>query len=992
MKKNYCAITFFVINVLLLCAKAELIKKTETNQQDVSKTNWSESEKNNKAISVKPVLMTWIQNIDPVTWQYDLDSFGSYYPVEMIFKHLNKIGVTHLFLCPGRYGNGYVPYPTKIKYGLPMPEVVKDKRDFLKETLDEAEKYGIQVFLVITPDKRPPSEDVKKARAPLYSRNDKGIIIEGAGLGLNHPEVYSYYHDMIDELINNYGHYKSFAGLSWHEYNSAMYTDTFGDDLDQFKAFCESRYGENYTGNEIPTREDANDKWWRRSVLFRNNVLNTFFKDMSEHVKKRGNLKTWVMVNNNLDFNYSGWKWGNDIVFIENCADNIWVSRGGSKASAEHLINLRGAAVDYGISYPKQNVPLLSMLSFHGKPLIFFEAIITSYFDSQRIRYRSSRSEREPGDFYRTYMGVTEEEEFYFLGRDNIKRWTGLMVACQNSRHLAEIAVVVNSVPFQLRNPKSADKYKEETLCLIDTLSYYCDVEALELNSSMGTLAELLKYKLIIFTEDMPIGLSEEKLNTLMEYVKQGGKIFSINALWHTGRDDLTEEKDVTAYITGVKPITRDAACYRPSVQSAITNIADVSSEGHEIQGWELEPENAEILAINNDKKPILLRYPLGKGEVISSWINIPSLIYLGEKGFVRYLTQIINMMATPPIRGDGSFRILDCLKKDNVVLISLIGPGKGKLRIDLQRIPINETAFQVKELIAGDLINSSNKNGWNADELSRNGVDLDLADNEPCLIAVGNGKRLSSFPGGIVPKWVLKKLAVKQGEVELNAQVPDELKKMSNDKRIKVGILKNTLAAGEILDSLKQNDQISPYFLPYLNNDILKLCDVLILPQAKDPAKDFNPYEEIVRKWVEGGGGVILLHNAAGFATHNKFFPEICEKCLDNPLAKEISIEGKHPITNGLNMGFKHSYGDHITLKKGPQGDIVLKDNFKDAVLLAGKLGKGKVVVNGMCPGIQSPDNSYDAKPCKITGPELTVLCNSIFWLTNKTEMRSGQ
>jgi len=60
--------------------------------------------------------------------------------------------------------------------------------------------------------------------------------------------------------------------------------------------------------------------------------------------------------------------------------------------------------------------------------------------------------------------------------------------------------------------------------------------------------------------------------------------------------------------------------------------------------------------------------------------------------------------------------------------------------------------------------------------------------------------------------------------------------------------------------------------------------------------------------------------------------------------------------------------------------------------VLLAGKLGKGKVVVNGMCPGIQSPDNSYDAKPCKITGPELTVLCNSIFWLTNKTEMRSTQ
>ena len=167
--------------------------------------------------------------------------------------------------------------------------------------------------------------------------------------------------------------------------------------------------------------------------------------------------------------------------------------------------------------------------------------------------------------------------------------------------------------------------------------------------------------------------------------------------------------------------------------------------------------------------------------------------------------------------------------------------------------------------------------------------------------------------------------------------------------------------------------------------DEALAKSQVIIIPKAA--ALFFNRSREMVRDWVAKGGRIMLLHDSVGYRRLKSYFPEIGEAVM-NPKTHEAVVVKEHPVTAGFKTGqqLKHAYTDHIGMKPGPQGEMLLKDERDLAVVVVGKVGKGKVVLNGMITGYASlaPGN-YDGKEAAPEGDELRIFLNAVKWLADE-------
>jgi len=129
------------------------------------------------------------------------------------------------------------------------------------------------------------------------------------------------------------------------------------------------------------------------------------------------------------------------------------------------------------------------------------------------------------------------------------------------------------------------------------------------------------------------------------------------------------------------------------------------------------------------------------------------------------------------------------------------------------------------------------------------------------------------------------------------------------------------------------------------------------------------------------------LLHDAVGYRRHKPAFPEI-GKGTTNPKLDTVKVIKEHPVTKGLKKGetFIHGYADHIAIEKGSEGDVLVVDERGYPVVVIGRIGKGKVVLNGMLTGRASKvKGSYVGVDREPTGGELKLLINAVKWLGEK-------
>jgi uncharacterized membrane protein len=182
------------------------------------------------------------------------------------------------------------------------------------------------------------------------------------------------------------------------------------------------------------------------------------------------------------------------------------------------------------------------------------------------------------------------------------------------------------------------------------------------------------------------------------------------------------------------------------------------------------------------------------------------------------------------------------------------------------------------------------------------------------------------------------------------------------------------------MLGTLRLIPGLNPFLIYNFKPAALDLCQVLILPQARN-ASDMDADVRLrIRKWVENGGRLLLTHDAVGYRSHQPIVPDVCLRGLDLAKRATCIIVAEHPVTRGLALRstFDHSYPDHVTLSPGASGKIVVTDATDNSpVVVVGDHGKGRVIASGLATGLGRGD--ADASP---TGGELQLLLNAVKWL----------
>ena len=133
------------------------------------------------------------------------------------------------------------------------------------------------------------------------------------------------------------------------------------------------------------------------------------------------------------------------------------------------------------------------------------------------------------------------------------------------------------------------------------------------------------------------------------------------------------------------------------------------------------------------------------------------------------------------------------------------------------------------------------------------------------------------------------------------------------------------------------------------------------------------------LQRFVEGGGGLLVTHDAVGMRAQPPIFPQV-EVGLDRPVKEtKVTVALDGPLTAGLSVGstFDHAYYDHVPMQAGEGAQVAITDAAGNPVVVAAEVGEGRYVACGMAIGLQPGDG--EAPP---VGGELTLLCNIITWL----------
>ena len=204
--------------------------------------------------------------------------------------------------------------------------------------------------------------------------------------------------------------------------------------------------------------------------------------------------------------------------------------------------------------------------------------------------------------------------------------------------------------------------------------------------------------------------------------------------------------------------------------------------------------------------------------------------------------------------------------------------------------------------------------------------------------------------------------------------------------KKISVGIYKDGFGIEGLRWGLGEVPGISLNIFYDLNMQTINKFDVIIFSGTKNVEMgdiEDKDWSKRIRKFVSNGGGVIFTHNACGrYITFPSMFTEICEGVLGRNKNRELHIASLHPITSDFNKNnaFIHTSDDHLLLRKGNKGSVLIKDIKGNNIVLVGRVGEGKVVFLGNLPGLGKKDQSVELK-----NEEFKILIRAIRWLATK-------
>ncbi len=242
---------------------------------------------------------------------------------------------------------------------------------------------------------------------------------------------------------------------------------------------------------------------------------------------------------------------------------------------------------------------------------------------------------------------------------------------------------------------------------------------------------------------------------------------------------------------------------------------------------------------------------------------------------------------------------------------------------------------------------------------------------------------------------------------------------------KLYVAVLKNLrtpltgcdLGARAIMTTLGKQEDLVVEYVEDLDAAGLSRYDVLIVPNmgSGQPAPNLrDAWEAEVRGFVEAGGGALLIHHSVGYMpVSHPIFPEIAEAPDYVPITA-MRVAADHPVVSGqalrerfpnkakdpafaayleatrMEVGrqFQSGFADYIKLKPGPQGTAVVVSERQgnaggDATVVAGQVGKGRVVLSGINLGCKTvkAGEKYEYTE-QISPEEAALLVNAVYWL----------
>lgn len=179
----------------------------------------------------------------------------------------------------------------------------------------------------------------------------------------------------------------------------------------------------------------------------------------------------------------------------------------------------------------------------------------------------------------------------------------------------------------------------------------------------------------------------------------------------------------------------------------------------------------------------------------------------------------------------------------------------------------------------------------------------------------------------------------------------------------LRVAIYSGGLGADGLCAGLQGEPGLCVFEVHRLRADHLAVAQVLILQQLADLADLDGEAIRVLRQWVQGGGRLILTHDAVGFRWHPRMFPEVGWGVGQG---RTKVVVARVPVgRRRQGWTFEHSYADHVRLHPGETAQILVKEAAPgDApVVVSGRAGNGVVILSGILPAYTEAGLSEEEK-----------------------------
>ncbi len=233
-----------------------------------------------------------------------------------------------------------------------------------------------------------------------------------------------------------------------------------------------------------------------------------------------------------------------------------------------------------------------------------------------------------------------------------------------------------------------------------------------------------------------------------------------------------------------------------------------------------------------------------------------------------------------------------------------------------------------------------------------------------------------------IMNPTALTNLPDSTAEAQVDAAGAGAVNRRTAGDKIRVGIYSG-YGSGAIQAALARQADLEVVALTSLLPEEIAGCHVLIVPQTEQSERLIR-YAPHIARWVQNGGGALFFHDAVGFRRQMPVFRTIGIG-VANPKLSRVTAAREHPLTAGIKPGEYFQPGfefDHVVIEPGTAGAAVTVNEEGQAVVVAGRVGRGRVVLNGMMTGAAGAPNDPQGRPAAPRGAELRLLENAVRWL----------